>query len=228
MKRTLLLLVLACLAALPLRAQSFKLNDAGYFNDGGVDVMAFSDYYPEGHQGGISVIMNARRILTNGDLRFEPTPGQWQPVPKQLKREALGGKIVTRLAYPDSSRHLTGFNPMVYPDIQMTYSVTLEPYEKGLMVTVDLDNPIPEEFLGKVGFNLEMFPGYLFGQPWIMDGQTGIFPQQPNAPLELRESTSAQSGDVHPAARPLASAERLNRDPNGYTPLFADDVVAAP
>ncbi len=28
----------------------FTLNKAGYFNSGGVDVMAFNDFYPEGHR----------------------------------------------------------------------------------------------------------------------------------------------------------------------------------
>lgn len=55
----------------------------------GIDVMAFSDFYPEGHQGGISLLMNGRRIATNGDIRLEPTPGQWQAVPRQLKRVAI-------------------------------------------------------------------------------------------------------------------------------------------
>ena len=63
-------------------AQTFQLNSDGYFNAGGTDVMAFSDFYPEGHQGGVCVIMNGHRIATNGDIRLEATPGQWQPVPK--------------------------------------------------------------------------------------------------------------------------------------------------
>ena len=58
---------------------------------------------------------------------------------------------------------------MFYPDVQMTYSVTLEAEGKSLVVTVDLDQPVPEEFLGKAGFNLEFFPGELFGKPWLMD-----------------------------------------------------------
>ena len=63
MKRfTFLATVIALLAAAtffcPLNAQDFSLNPSGYFNKDGVDVMAFDDFYPEGHQGGISVLMN--------------------------------------------------------------------------------------------------------------------------------------------------------------------------
>jgi hypothetical protein len=54
---------------------------------------------------------------------------------------------------------------MFYPDVQLTYSVTLEADGDALVVTVDLDQPRPEKFLGKAGFNLEFFPGELFGKP---------------------------------------------------------------
>ena len=40
----------------------------------GVNVMAFDDIYPEGHQSGVSIIMYGNRVATNGDIRFEPTP----------------------------------------------------------------------------------------------------------------------------------------------------------
>lgn len=226
MRRVLSSILLLGICFLAAQAQSFKLNDSGYFNCQGVDAMAFNDYYPEGHQGGISLIMNGNRIATNGDIRFEPTPGQWQPVPKQVKREVLDNKIVTYLAYPDSSRHMTGFNPMVYPDVQLTYSVSLEPKGKGLLVTVDLDSAIPDEFLGKVGFNLEFFPGILFGKPWIMDDKSGIFPQQPNSPLEVSETYFNHIGDFLPEGKPSSDNERLNR--GTYSPFTADSIVAEP
>lgn len=53
---------------------------------------------------------------------------------------------------------------------------------RSVIVTVDLDRPIPEGYVGKMCFNMELFPGDLFGKPWIMDGKQGIFPRQPNGP----------------------------------------------
>ncbi len=208
------------------QAQTFKLNNDGYFNAGGTDVMAFNDFYPEGHQGGVCVIMNGRRIATNGDIRMEATPGQWQPVPKQLSRKAEGGRVVTTLCYPDSSRHLTGFNPMVYPDYHVNYTVTVEPQGRSILVTVDLDKPVPDFLLGKVGFNLEFFPGELFGKPWIMDDQTGIYPQQPNAPLLILPTNRGHDGDYFAGRGQKADLAQL--DGEGYSPLRADDIIAAP
>ena len=189
--------------------------------------MAFDDFYPEGHQGGISFIMHGKRVATNGDIRFDETPGQWQPVPKKLERIVDGQKIVTRLCYPDSSRHETGFNPMVYPDVQLFYTVSLEPQSKGFLVTVDLETPIPAELQGKAGFNMEFFPGELFGKPWLMDSKAGIYPQQPNSPVISQKSyLDLSHGDYHDGKSPLADIDHLNAE--GYSPFLADRIVAEP
>ena len=81
------------LLALAAHAQTpgFQLTDAGYFERGGVSVMAFQDFYPDGHQGGITLVQHGIRIAANGDLRLNATPGQWDPVPKQDSREVVGG-----------------------------------------------------------------------------------------------------------------------------------------
>lgn len=217
--------VLASLSS-PAQAQEFKLTPTGYFKNYGVDVMAFDDIYPEGHQGGVCIIMNGNRVATNGDLRFEATPGQWQPVPKQLNRKIEDNSITATLCYPDSSRHLTGFNPMIYPDFQFNYTVKVEGKSDHVEVTVDLDRPVPQEFLGKVGFNLEFFPGTLFGKPWIMDNQSGIFPQQPNSPLTTTNPNYLHTGNYHPEGQPLADMENLIG--KGYSPIVADDIISEP
>lgn len=124
MKKSIILTLLCglCSATMTM-AQEFKLTPSGYFRNHGVDVMAFDDIYPEGHQGEVCVIMHGNRIAINGDLRLEATPEQWQPVPRQLERKLDANSITTTLCYPDSSRHLTGFNPMLYPDLQLQYNV---------------------------------------------------------------------------------------------------------
>ncbi|MBO5902521.1 MAG: glycoside hydrolase family 9 protein [Tidjanibacter sp.] len=221
-----LLAVLAIFAATSSFAQEFQLTQSGYFKNYGVDVMAFDDIYPEGHQGGVSIIMNGNRVATNGDIRLEATPGQWQPVPKQIGRELGENTITAKMMFPDSSRHLTGFNPMIYPELNLTYQVRVEAKGKQIEVTVDLDSPIPDYLLGKAGFNLEFFPGSLFGKPWIMDDQTGIFPQQPNSPLLTTQPNHLHPGDYHNGRSSLADMENLIGE--GYSPIVADDIIAEP
>jgi len=229
MKRTTFLIFGFILFGLT-QAQDFKLNKtAGYFQNRGVDVMAFDDIYPEGHQSGVSIIMHGNRVATNGDIRFEPTPGQWQPLPKQGKRDLddVANTITTSLSFPDSSKHLRGFNPMIYPDFLFNYSVQVKGEGASVIVTVDLDRPVPEKFLGRVCFILELFPGALFGKPWIMDNKQGIFPEHPNGPTLTRTPNYLHTGNFGlPDAK--ANKEHISGDNKGYNPLIADDVIAEP
>ena len=207
----------------------FKLDSKSeYFKCDGVDIMAFADIYPVGHQAGVSMIMHGNRIATNGDLRFEPTPGQWQAVPKQLDR-ALNEKensIVTKLCYPDEEQHLVGFNPLIYPDFQFNYEVKVRGEEGHVVISVDLDRPVPEEFLGKLCFNLELVPHILFGKPWIMDDKSGIFPAQPNGP-----TVACTGNHMHPYKEP-DSLPRMPFDKlsntSAYNPATADTVISKP
>lgn len=213
----------------PCRNQGFKLNTSGCFQCMGVDVMAFDDIYPEGHQSGISIIMHGNRVASNGDLRFEQTPGQWQPVPKPGKREldTETNTITTTLSYPDRARHLNGFNPMIYPDFEFSYTVSVKGEGRSLRISVDLDRPVPDRFAGKLCFNLELFPGVLFGKPWIMDNKQGIFPPQPNGPVLKQKPNYLHTGNFSlPDAR--ADMKRLSGDNKEYSPIIADDIIAEP
>ena len=212
---------------------TMRLDEAlGYFRNGGVNIMAFDDIYPEGHQSGVSVIMHGRRIATCGDLRFESTPGQWQPVPRQVRRalDAEGNAIVAELRYPDEDRSLRGINPMIYPDAELNYRVTVRGEGESALVEVDLDRPAPEAFAGKLCFNLELFPGAMFGRPWIMDGSCGVFPRQPNGPVRAQRPNLPRSGhrQTDMGRGPLADVRRLAGDGGAYSPIVADDWIAEP
>lgn len=186
----------------------FRLNEREYFVRDGVNVMAFQDIYPEGHQAGVSIVQHDVRVASNGDLRLEPTPGQWQPVPRQVDRTVDPERemIVTRLVYPDTSKHMRGFNPIVYPDLELSYAVSVRADGDAVRVTVDLDAPLPAEWVGRVGFNLELFPTELFGRSWYLGDRSGIFPRQPNGPVE-RDAV----GEVQ--AIPFATGRRLTVAP---------------
>jgi endoglucanase len=204
------LLFSTALAVPVLQAQSsgLKLNSKEYFEAPGINVMVFQDIYPDGHQGGVSIIQNGVRVATNGDIRLDPAPGQFQPMPAQISRsvDAASNTITTTLAYPDPAKNRTGFNPINYPDLNFTYKVVVRGEGEAVHITVDLDKPIPAEFIGKVGFNFELFPNDLFGRTWYLGNSSGIFPRQANGP-EVYD----HSGEVQPA--PLASGNQLSIAP---------------
>ncbi|MEX0719265.1 MAG: glycoside hydrolase family 9 protein [Balneolaceae bacterium] len=177
----------------------------GYLGTHGFDVIFFNNDYAVGHQGGIEIILHDDRMATNGDLRLEPSPGQWSPVPKLLKRDidAENHSLTARLVYPDSSQNRQGFNPIIYPDLNFFYDVNIEPGEgSSVIISVDLDEPLPEEWVGKVGFNLELFPQKLFGKGYFMDSKAGTFPRQP-----VGEMVADEDGELQPSS--MATGQKL-------------------
>jgi len=167
------------------QTRSLRIGDEGYYETPGLNVMMFDDFYPEGHQGGLTIIQCGRRVAANGDVRLEPGPGQWSPVPKVGKRrvDKEKGVITVELSYPDSSQDRKGFNPIEYPDLKFKYTIKTEAVGDSIKLTVTLDEPLPAAWANRVGFNLELFPGQLFGEHFFMDGKPGIFPRQANGPM---------------------------------------------
>src|SRR5471030_650032 len=98
------------LAQQPKKAAGMTLNNQQYLEYQGVNVMLAHDFYPEGHQGGVGIIQNGQRVATNGDLRLEPTPGQWQPQPAKGKRhiDRETGEIGIHMSFPDESMDRKG------------------------------------------------------------------------------------------------------------------------
>ena len=174
--------------------KDLTLNESGYFEIPGLNVMVFDDFYPEGHQGGVSVIQFGTRVLSNGDVRLEPTPGQWAPVPKVGERivDKENNTITVELSYPDSSKDRKGFNPIIYPNLKFNYIIKTEAVGQSIKVTVDLEKPLPAEWVGKIGFNLELFPGHFFGEHFLMDNKSGLFPQQANNHVEIDSEGNPQ------------------------------------
>jgi hypothetical protein len=115
---------------------------------------------------------------------------------------------------------------MIYPDFVFNYAVTVRGEGASIVVTVDLDRPIPASMAGKIGFNFELFPGALFGKPWIMDNQQGIFPQQPNGPTLYQAENYTHTGNFNSAGK--ADIEHLTGHHKGYNPILADDIIAEP
>ncbi|NVK57726.1 MAG: glycoside hydrolase family 9 protein [Alteromonadaceae bacterium] len=181
-------------------ADTLKLNKKGYFEKPGLEVTSFADYYPEGHQTGVTIIQHGVRVAANGDLRLEASPGQWSPVPKKVDEtfDSDNQRISTSLAYPNEKLDRTGFNPVIYPDLKLTYQINVEALDgNAFKVSVDLDKPLPDEWVNKVGFNFELFPGHLFGKSYMIDGVSGHFPVQANGPIH----------DVHGAPLGLPMGE---------------------
>lgn len=187
------------------------INDQDYFEMPGLNVLVYHNTFLEGHQGGVEIIQHGERVATNGELRLSPAPGQWQPVPeigggfqpigvspravtlqnRKVDRET--NTISVSCRYPDESRDRKGFNPIIYPDLHIEYTVRVQAKGQSFTITVDLKEPLPEAWVGRVGYSLELFPGDLYGKTYYMDEQPGMFPRQANGPTYLNPEGEAEA-----------------------------------
>lgn len=209
---------------------ALTLNDAEYLAMPGLNVMLAHDFYPEGHQGGVGIIQNGLRVATNGDVRLEPTPGQWEPVPKVGPRQIDRAKqeISVRMEYPDAAKDRKGFNPVIYPDLNFAYTVRVRPEGAAFRIVVDLESPLPEAWVGKVGFNFELFPGILFGQSYYLDDHFGTFSRQPNGPGAVRNELASPGNELATGYQlePLATGKRLVIAPDSERQRLAIERVS--
>lgn len=197
---------------------SLELSPRDYLTEAGLDVIVFDDIYPDGHQTGVTLIQHGTRVAANGDLRLEPEPGQWSPMPTASSKRVIDratGTITQSMHFPDPAKNGTGFNPIFYPALDLGYKVRVRPEgQHAFRISVDLDRPVPPEWIGKVGFNLELFPTPLFGRAWMLDAAGGTFPRQPEGPIER------MAGVAIPAPR--------NAQPNGPVQSLSGQALAAP
>ena len=171
------------LGILPCAADGLHLNNLDYFQMQGLSVLAYQNtFHPvfrDQKLGGIEIIQHGERIATDGEVRLEPTPEQWDPVPTFKERK--------HGAQPDQLLAFSG-----YPDRSLSYRLEITAEGAGFRVAVDLDQPLPADLVGKAGFNLDFLPTAYFGKSYRLDDTAGIFPRQPGGPMEQDKSGVAQ------------------------------------
>lgn len=170
-----------------------KITDSGYFETRGLNVFVFNNRYDgnfsDAKISGIELIHHGVRTATNGDVRLNPTPGQWDPIPVFIDRKV------------DKNGNIISAN-LSYPDYNFEYTIKAEAKDSGVVLSVILDKPLPKELEGKAGFNLEFLPSVYFEKAYLMDNKPGIFPLYPGGPMK-----SAGAGVFEPA--PIASGKNF-------------------
>lgn len=149
------------------------LNDSNYFEARGLNVFVFNNRYGlfgDEKASGIEIIHHGVRTATNGDVRLNPTPMQWDSIPQFVKREVK-----------KEYNTIEGF--LTYRSYDFAYSVRAESKDNGIAISVYLNNPLPPALTGKAGFNLEFLPAAYFRKTFIADNKSGIFPLYPAGPM---------------------------------------------
>ena len=115
---------------------SLHLNETGYFEARGVNVLVFDNWYnglfSDSKMSGIELVHHGVRTATNGDVRLDATPEQWDAIPAFVERrvDRQHGAIEAFLRYPDY-----GFD----------YSIRAEAAGDGIVISVNLPEPLPDE-----------------------------------------------------------------------------------
>ncbi len=154
-----------------------KLNDHGYFETRGLNVLVFSNkyngYFFDEKTAGIEIIHHGVRTATNGAVRLRSTPEQWDLVPMVVNRKVdiMNNSIEVDLQYKEY-------------DFDSKVIVTAK--DDGVVIDVFLDKPLPKKLEDHAGFNLEFLPSAYFGKTYLMDGRPGIFPKYPAGPMEVK------------------------------------------
>lgn len=158
-------------------AQTLKLNDKGYYETRGVNVMVYSNpfsaaFYDE-KRSGIDIIHHGVMTITNGGVRFNETPEQWDLVPEMRDRKVdkATGEITVQLYYKEYD-----FEPRL----------KVRPQGEGFAIEVYLDKEVPAELQGKACFNLEFLPSAYWNHTYFVDGKPNYFPRYPVSDTETR------------------------------------------
>jgi endoglucanase len=182
--------VLVCGAA---SGADLHLNPLDYFETQGLSVLAYQNtFHPvfrDQKLGGIEIILHGERIATDGEVRLQPTPEQWDSVPTFTSRK-----------HGPQADQLIAFSG--YPDLGLSYRIEVTSEGQGFRVAVHLDQPLPEALQGKAGFNLDFLPTAYFGKSYLFEHASGIFPRHPDGPMER-----TSGGEAEPT--PLARGKQL-------------------
>ena len=156
------------LTAMTACADDLRLNDLGYFERQGVNVLVFSNSFSGGFNdeknSGIEVIHHGVRTVQGGAVRLNNTPEQWDLVPKMTNRkvDSENGSIEVSLRYDDY-------------DFDSRVVVTAK--GQAVEIAVWLDKPVPDAIAGEAGFNIEFLPSQYWLKTYTVDGRLGRLPR---------------------------------------------------
>lgn len=173
-------LAFGLLATTLAQAQDLKLNDKGYFEKQGINVLVFSNSFDGGFNdeknSGIEIIQHGIRSIQGGAVRLNSTPEQWDLVPKMTFRNVDREKGVIEVG-------------LRYEDYDFDSRIVVTSKGETVEIAVWLGSPVPEELAGKAGLNLEFLPSRYWLKTFLMDGRLNRFPRYASSQTVTRPNS---------------------------------------
>jgi endoglucanase len=156
--------------------QKLKINDLGYFETQGVNVLVYSNEYTgmffDEKTAGIEIIHHGVRTSTGGAVRLQNTPEQWDLVPSVVNRKV-------------DEANKTIHVELRYKDFDFNSKISVTARDHGVEINVFLDKPLPKALEGNAGFNIEFLPSAYFEKTYMMDGSPANFPRYPSGSTKM-------------------------------------------
>lgn len=173
------------------------LNDSSYFESRGLNYFVFNNKYDamfdDSKVSAVEIIHHGLRTATNGDVRLNPAPGQWDKLPKFIERtvDKEAKRINVKLEYPQYA---------------FAYTLSGEARDGGFYLSISTDKALPDSLVGVAGLNLEFFPPVFFEHSYMMDGKPGLFP------TSAADNMTVINGIVEPT--PMATGTQIEIAPD--------------
>jgi hypothetical protein len=157
MRNKILLAAMATFCSRFSLAAELHVNELGYLDAQGLSILVyqnqFHDVFRDQKLGGIEMILHGERVATDGEVRLLSAPEQWDSVPKFTGRKRGAG-----------ADQLVAYSG--YPDLKLSYRIEVTAETEGFLIAVHLDHPLPQNLIGKAGFNLDFLPTAYFGKSY--------------------------------------------------------------
>lgn len=181
-----------------------SLTSEGVFQTPGWEVLVFCNWYDglfsDAKISSVEMIHHGERTVTNGDVRLDVTPEQWDAIPtfKERNIDESSGKVTARLHYPEHD---------------WDYAIVVEPTGKPLQLKlrVEIDSPVPEALQGRAGFNLEFLPSAYFGKTFVVSDHAQAFPLYPAGNVEVLDDGRVQATPLATGATFVMAPEDVSR-----------------
>ncbi|HVV05869.1 MAG TPA: glycoside hydrolase family 9 protein [Puia sp.] len=165
-----------CLLSTIAYGQKLQINDSGYFEKRGVNILVFSSQYNgmffDEKTAGVELIHHGVRTSTGGAVRLQNTPEQWDLIPVLVSRKVDKANNSIEAV-------------LKYKEYDFTSRVVVTARDMGVEISVYLDQPVPEKLEGRAGYNMEFLPSAYFEKSYLADGKPGTFPLYPSSTTKM-------------------------------------------